>query len=110
MKKALGLFPAILLFISAIHAFLSPDKFTLSLVICVVLFLGQQILSHLEQPDLELEIRLLKEKQEKEIEALRADTHKQMAELRDDFAKASMIISNKAAVGPATPKSRQMAF
>lgn len=110
MKKALSLFPAILLLASAIHAFIYPEKFTLSLVICVVLFLGQQILSHFEQPDLAKELSQLKEKQSKEIEALRADTHKQMAELRDDFAKASMIISNKAAASPATPKPRQMAF
>lgn len=110
MKKALSLFPAILLAISAFHAFIVPEKFAGSLLICAILFLGQQILSHLEQPDLESELAQLKEKQAKEIEALRADTVKQMAELRDDFAKASMIISNKAAAAPATPKPRQMAF
>lgn len=110
MKKALSLFPAVLLLASAIHAFIHPEKFTVALIACSALFIAQQIISHFEQPDLAKELSQLKEKQSKEIEALRADTHKQMAELRDDFAKASMIISNKAAAAPATPKSKQMMF
>ena len=110
MKKALSLFPAILLLASTIHAFLNPERYSLALAIAAILFVAQQILSHFEQPDLAKELSELKEKQAKEIEALRADTHKQMADLRDDFAKASMIISNKAAAAPATPKSKQMMF
>jgi hypothetical protein len=110
MKKALSLLPAILLVISAFHSFIIPEKFTVALIACSALFIAQQSLLHFEQPDLAQELSQLKEKQSLEIESLRADTHKQMAELRDDFAKASMIISNKAAASPATPKPRQMAF
>jgi Skp family chaperone for outer membrane proteins len=110
MKKALSLFPAVLLTISAFHAFIVPEKFNYVLAISAILFAAQQILSHFEQPDLAKELKKLQEKQAKEIEALRADTSKQMAELRDDFAKASMIISNKAAAAPSAPKSKQMMF
>jgi len=110
MKKALSLLPAVLLVISAFHSFIVPEKFTVALITCSALFVAQQILSHFEQPNLAKELSQLKEKQKKEIEVLRADTHKQMADLRDDFAKASMIISNKAAATPTTPKSKQMMF
>lgn len=110
MKQALSLLPVILLIISAIHAFINPEKFTFVLTIASSLYLGQQLLSLLSQPDLKLELKELKEKQEKEIQSLRVDTHKQLAELRDDFAKASMILSNKAASVAPAQKPKHMVF
>jgi hypothetical protein len=110
MKQALGLLPAILLVISSVLAFIHPEKYILHLLISAVAFMISQLLTQLEQPDVIAIIKALDEKHSKELQALQEDTHKKMAELRDDFAKASMIISNKAAANPSTPKHKQMVF
>ena len=110
MKQALSFLPALLLLVSAFHAFLIPEKFNIILAISAIVFIAQQVLNKLEQPDLAKELKDLETRSSQEIADLRLRNTKEMADLRDDFAKASMIISNKAAANPVAPKSKQMMF
>lgn len=95
MKKYLDAFPAVLLLAFFIYIAINPVSLgpIIGFVASTVLFGYQQYLFRTEQPNLEQELKRIHAELYNRIEASKADSSKELTDLKTELSKFSLTMS-----------------